>query len=157
MSQCFLQFAWNTAIQLNISYNTILSTGKRGKSHGAKSWRVCNDRHFVISQKVLHIHSRMKRCIPMMEKPIALNCTFHVVFTTSFPPDIVRCLVSNVSLQSVLVEQIHKAQLCECHKKQWMLSQFEWTCLAVLGVGCWAIKLRWLLFGSWVIPINLCL
>ena len=53
----------------------------------------------------------------MMEKPIALNSTFQVVFTTCFCSDSVRCLVSNVGLQSVLVEQIHKAQLCECHKK----------------------------------------
>jgi len=53
----------------------------------------------------------------MMEKPIALNSTFQVFFTTCFRPDCVNCLVSNVGLRSFLVEQIHKAQLCECHKK----------------------------------------
>jgi len=53
----------------------------------------------------------------MMEKPTALNSTFQVFFAICFRPDIVRCLVSNVGLQPVFVEQIHTAQLCECHKK----------------------------------------
>jgi hypothetical protein len=83
-----------------------------------------------------------------------LNSTFQVNFTIHFPTDSVRRHCSNVGLQFILVEQIHNVQLLERQKNNEHALHHLSECVLALGGGEWALPLRQLLLGFWVVPVN---